>query len=343
MDQEQKGFVIVAQLMSSNFSLCGNLTVPGIIDFLVSHHPIAKVLRDHLVFKIAPMLNPDGVYLGNYRSLTQICNDATKNCHKLELILKRKEKMSSGCDLDVVKCSSPATSKMTVPHCLRLVPICQPHLSEAKSYTGTKRDVLLSLGSSSLRYPRNAMTRQMEYPDRVLKALPHDPNTPGKMVPGHQFCALPKLLCLSYSILLELDVAQGRIPKVNLIMESTEAMGLTAVQEEAASSSRSSGFNKFSFKVEKVISISSFPGHEMTLSMGFDFRCSLMGFDLNRHWANPSPWAHPTLHGVKELIIDMYNNPILDNDQELENEVVTSPTPLVKLEVHQLSLLQRGM
>ncbi|XP_036613812.1 cytosolic carboxypeptidase 6 isoform X1 [Trichosurus vulpecula] len=39
----------------------------GIIDFLVSHHPIARVLRDHLVFKIAPMLNPDGVYLGNYR------------------------------------------------------------------------------------------------------------------------------------------------------------------------------------------------------------------------------------------------------------------------------------
>lgn len=39
-------------------------------------------------------------------------------------------------------------------------------------------------------------------------------------------------------------------------------------------------------------------------------RCSLMGFDLNRHWANPSPWAHPTLHGVKELIIDMYNNPV---------------------------------
>ncbi|XP_071292793.1 cytosolic carboxypeptidase 6-like isoform X7 [Agelaius tricolor] len=40
-----------------------------------------------------------------------------------------------------------------------------------------------------------------------------------------------------------------------------------------------------------------------------NYRCSLLGFDLNRHWANPSPWAHPTLHGVKELIIDMYNNP----------------------------------
>ncbi|XP_066450865.1 cytosolic carboxypeptidase 6 [Eleutherodactylus coqui] len=39
----------------------------GIIDFLVSQHPTAKSLRDHLIFKIAPMLNPDGVYLGNYR------------------------------------------------------------------------------------------------------------------------------------------------------------------------------------------------------------------------------------------------------------------------------------
>ncbi|XP_013409059.1 cytosolic carboxypeptidase 6 isoform X2 [Lingula anatina] len=39
----------------------------GIIDFLISSHPIAKILRDHLVFKIVPMLNPDGVYLGNYR------------------------------------------------------------------------------------------------------------------------------------------------------------------------------------------------------------------------------------------------------------------------------------
>ncbi|XP_065104549.1 cytosolic carboxypeptidase 6 isoform X2 [Paramisgurnus dabryanus] len=39
----------------------------GVIDFLVSQHPIAQVLRDHVVFKIVPMLNPDGVYLGNYR------------------------------------------------------------------------------------------------------------------------------------------------------------------------------------------------------------------------------------------------------------------------------------
>ncbi|ERE82863.1 cytosolic carboxypeptidase 6-like protein [Cricetulus griseus] len=48
-----------------------------------------------------------------------------------------------------------------------------------------------------------------------------------------------------------------------------------------------------------------------------NYRCSLMGFDLNRHWLDPSPWAHPTLHGVKQLIIKMYNDPL----QTLQNIV----------------------
>lgn len=34
---------------------------------MVSNHSIAQQLREHLIFKIVPMLNPDGVYLGNYR------------------------------------------------------------------------------------------------------------------------------------------------------------------------------------------------------------------------------------------------------------------------------------
>ncbi|KAK4475858.1 hypothetical protein MN116_001107, partial [Schistosoma mekongi] len=40
----------------------------GFIDFMVSDHSVAQELREHLIFKIVPMLNPDGVYLGNYRS-----------------------------------------------------------------------------------------------------------------------------------------------------------------------------------------------------------------------------------------------------------------------------------
>jgi len=39
----------------------------GVIDYLVSHTPEAKALRDHFVFKIVPILNPDGVINGNYR------------------------------------------------------------------------------------------------------------------------------------------------------------------------------------------------------------------------------------------------------------------------------------
>jgi len=39
----------------------------GAIDFLVGNTPEAKALRDNFVFKIVPILNPDGVINGNYR------------------------------------------------------------------------------------------------------------------------------------------------------------------------------------------------------------------------------------------------------------------------------------
>ncbi|XP_035781923.1 LOW QUALITY PROTEIN: cytosolic carboxypeptidase 6-like [Anopheles albimanus] len=42
--------------------------VQGLIEFLAAAtQPIAKALREHVVFKIVPMLNPDGVFLGNNR------------------------------------------------------------------------------------------------------------------------------------------------------------------------------------------------------------------------------------------------------------------------------------
>lgn len=40
----------------------------GTVDFLTSQDPKAVMLRNHYVFKIVPMLNPDGVVVGNYRS-----------------------------------------------------------------------------------------------------------------------------------------------------------------------------------------------------------------------------------------------------------------------------------
>jgi murein tripeptide amidase MpaA len=39
----------------------------GLLDYLVSDDEGAKYLRNNFVFKIVPMLNPDGVIVGNYR------------------------------------------------------------------------------------------------------------------------------------------------------------------------------------------------------------------------------------------------------------------------------------
>jgi hypothetical protein len=42
--------------------------VEGLVNFLLSGDPQANVLLSQCIFDIVPMLNPDGVYLGNYRT-----------------------------------------------------------------------------------------------------------------------------------------------------------------------------------------------------------------------------------------------------------------------------------
>jgi len=44
-----------------------SFVVQGILDFLVGETETAIELRNKFVFKIIPMINPDGVILGNYR------------------------------------------------------------------------------------------------------------------------------------------------------------------------------------------------------------------------------------------------------------------------------------
>ena len=39
----------------------------GMLDYLISDDEGARYLRNNFVFKIIPMLNPDGVIVGNYR------------------------------------------------------------------------------------------------------------------------------------------------------------------------------------------------------------------------------------------------------------------------------------
>ena len=42
--------------------------IEGAIKFLISNEPEAVMLRNIYVFKVVPMLNPDGVIVGNYRT-----------------------------------------------------------------------------------------------------------------------------------------------------------------------------------------------------------------------------------------------------------------------------------
>jgi len=63
--QAKKGVVISARVHPGESN--ASWMMKGVIDFLVGSTPEAKALRDHFVFKIIPILNPDGVINGNYR------------------------------------------------------------------------------------------------------------------------------------------------------------------------------------------------------------------------------------------------------------------------------------
>eukprot|EP00050_Salpingoeca_kvevrii_P022230 m.123174 g.123174 ORF g.123174 m.123174 type:complete len:1074 (-) comp9643_c0_seq2:139-3360(-) len=61
----RRGVVVTARVHPGETN--GSLMMKGFIDFITSDHPDAVILRDNFVFKIVPMLNPDGVIVGNYR------------------------------------------------------------------------------------------------------------------------------------------------------------------------------------------------------------------------------------------------------------------------------------
>ncbi|XP_076800920.1 uncharacterized protein LOC143445595 isoform X1 [Clavelina lepadiformis] len=64
--QGKRGVVITARVHPGESQ--ASWMMKGVLDYLTSNHPSATQLREKFVFKIVPMLNPDGVIVGNYRT-----------------------------------------------------------------------------------------------------------------------------------------------------------------------------------------------------------------------------------------------------------------------------------
>lgn len=58
--------VFEAIIIREKFNLTKCMSA-GIIEFLISNHPAVVCLRKKVVFQLIPMMNPDGVTLGNSR------------------------------------------------------------------------------------------------------------------------------------------------------------------------------------------------------------------------------------------------------------------------------------
>lgn len=64
-EQEGKTYVVISSRVHPGESNASWI-MRGLLRHLTSNHPNAHILRDKFVFKIIPMLNPDGVIHGRY-------------------------------------------------------------------------------------------------------------------------------------------------------------------------------------------------------------------------------------------------------------------------------------
>jgi hypothetical protein len=67
LEKSRKKFIVITSRVHPGESNSSYL-VHGVIKFLLSDTPEANELREKFIFKVIPMLNPDGVIYGNYRS-----------------------------------------------------------------------------------------------------------------------------------------------------------------------------------------------------------------------------------------------------------------------------------
>ncbi|VDI71367.1 Hypothetical predicted protein [Mytilus galloprovincialis] len=65
-EQHKKKFVVITARVHPGETQASWM-MKGLLEYITSSDPVAKELRNRFIFKIVPMLNPDGVIVGNYR------------------------------------------------------------------------------------------------------------------------------------------------------------------------------------------------------------------------------------------------------------------------------------
>lgn len=93
LKKSKKGVVVTARVHPGE--TVGSWMMHGFLDFITGNSKEARVLRENFVFKIIPMLNPDGVINGNYRcnlagvDLNRRWKDPNKNLHPTVFAAKK--------------------------------------------------------------------------------------------------------------------------------------------------------------------------------------------------------------------------------------------------------------
>jgi len=67
MDKDDRQGIVLTARQHPGESLSSYM-MQGVLEFLTSENEEAQYMRQKCVFKIVPMLNPDGVIHGNYRA-----------------------------------------------------------------------------------------------------------------------------------------------------------------------------------------------------------------------------------------------------------------------------------
>ena len=58
-------FFLLKKARSHASEAASSFIMQGLLDFLTSNYAVARELRRYLIFKVIPVMNPDGVFLGN--------------------------------------------------------------------------------------------------------------------------------------------------------------------------------------------------------------------------------------------------------------------------------------